>query len=182
MGNLKSKRIQRWGFAGAWAGLIYATLYIARPICDFLQKYPWFSMAINASIVFSVVLIMAVIFRANPHYKASAYFLFLLVFAGYGWGMVWLRLPAERLHLIEYGVLAFLIYRALILDLKKPWAYGGAFILTSLIGWGDEGIQYLLPNRYYEFRDVCLNSASAALGLFFTFADSQRKKTGPGSS
>ena len=35
--------------------------------------------------------------------------------------------------------------------------------LTALAGWGDEGIQAVLPNRYYELRDVGLNVAAGVL-------------------
>jgi hypothetical protein len=37
-------------------------------------------------------------------------------------------------------------------------------VLTATAGWLDEGIQYLLPNRWYDLADVALNAASGALG------------------
>lgn len=89
--------------------------------------------------------------------------------------MITLSIPEERLHFIEYGVLAYLLHRALLMDWGRAPAYGWALVLATLIGAGDEGIQYLLPNRYFQFSDICLNSASAALGLILVFAGRQGK-------
>lgn len=79
-----------------------------------------------------------------------------------------LELPAERIHLLEYGVLGYLIYKALENDLKKRDIY----LLTPFVVFGisifDEGIQYLLPNRVGDFKDVFLNWFSGILGLIIT--------------
>lgn len=73
--------------------------------------------------------------------------------------------PAERFHLIEYGLLAYLTFRALRFDFPRTMAYGLAFLLTSAFGILDEGIQYLLPNRVCEFRDMMTNVIASGLGL-----------------
>ena len=176
MSDIGPKRIYRWMLAGIWTGLIYSTLYIVRPVCEFLKRYTWFSFSVNAGIV-ALIIFLAVVFVKKKYIcKPSTYFLLFLVVAGYFWGMTLLSIPEERLHFIEYGVLSFLIYRALVLDFKNGQAYVAAFVITSFIGLGDEGIQYLLPNRYYQFKDVCLNSASAALGLALIYVMCRDKK------
>jgi len=38
-------------------------------------------------------------------------------------------------------------------------------VLTVAAGWFDEGIQYLLPERYYDLRDVAFNAAAGALAV-----------------
>jgi VanZ family protein len=117
-----------------------------------------------------LIIILAVVAVKKKYIcTLSTGLLLLLVMSVYVFGMVSLSIPEERLHLLEYGFLGFLVHRALILDTGKRQAYLAAFIITSLIGWGDEGIQYILPNRYYQFKDVSLNSASAALGLAMTY-------------
>jgi len=163
--------------AGIWTGLIYSTLYIMRPVCEFFKQYTWFSFSVNAGIAFSVIFIVLVFVRKKHIRKTPTYLLLFLVMIGYFFGMTLLSIPEERLHFIEYGVLAFLIYRALILDFKNGRSYFAAFVITSFIGLGDEGIQYLLPNRYYQFKDVCLNSASAVLGLALVYVIYRDQKT-----
>ena len=73
----------------------------------------------------------------------------------------------ERFHLVEYGALTWLYYRA--------WHERGD--LTSLVfpalaaftvGIGDEGLQWLVPARVGELHDVLLNAVSIACGLIFS--------------
>jgi len=73
--------------------------------------------------------------------------------------------PAERLHLVEYGLLAYLLYRALRLDLSSRRAYLLGFAIAAGFGFLDEVIQYILPNRVFETRDVMTNVLAAGLGL-----------------
>ena len=169
MSDIESKRVGRWMLAVAWTGLIYSTLYIVRPICEFLKQYAGFSFFVNAGIIFFGISTVLVFVKTKRVCRRATYALLLLVMAVYSLGMAWLSIPEERLHFVEYGILVFLVYRALILDLKGWPVYLLAFLTTSLIGLGDEGIQYLLPNRHYQFKDVCLNSVSAALGLAFVY-------------
>jgi VanZ like family len=73
----------------------------------------------------------------------------------------------ERFHLVEYGTLTWLYYRV--------WHAHGD--LTSLVfpvlaafmvGIFDEGLQWLVPARVGELRDVLLNGVSIACGLVFS--------------
>ncbi len=73
--------------------------------------------------------------------------------------------PAERTHLFEYGLLAILIGEAL--HERREGRGGlaapvGAVVLATLVGWGDEAIQSLLPGRVYDLRDVGINAIAAA--------------------
>ena len=73
----------------------------------------------------------------------------------------------ERFHLVEYGALTWLYYRA--------WQERGD--ITSLVfpvlaafavGIVDEGLQWLVPARVGELHDVVLNSVSISCGLIFS--------------
>jgi hypothetical protein len=75
------------------------------------------------------------------------------------------KFPAERLHLIEYGLLAYLLYKALRLDFPSGKAYIFGFLIASGFGLLDELIQHILPNRVYETRDAMTNMLAAGLGL-----------------
>ena len=75
-----------------------------------------------------------------------------------------LKIPAERIHFIEYGLLGIFVIR--------PYATGTwkfllpAFLLVCLIGAGDELIQWFLPNRVGEWKDVGLNVIGGFFGLW----------------
>ena len=169
MNDQKTQRFYRWSLAGGWVVLIYSTLYIVRPICEFLKQAASFSLLVKGGVGLLLVGLMAVLFKRIGAFRVSSCFLLAVALGLYVLAISLLPTPEESLHLVEYGILSFFVYWAFILDFKNWQAYLGAFVLTSLLGWGDEGIQYLLPNRYYQTKDVLLNSVSAALGLFLVF-------------
>lgn len=76
---------------------------------------------------------------------------------------------AERTHLFEYGLVAVLVHRALVerrlggRGVKAPAAC--AMAATALLGWIDEGIQALIPNRVYDFRDVWMNALAGVMAI-----------------
>ena len=75
------------------------------------------------------------------------------------------RFSAERLHLAEYGILSYLSYAAFKVDFPEGKAYALGFITASGFGLFDEIIQFILPNRVFEIRDVLTNIIAAGLGL-----------------
>ncbi len=160
-----NKRTSHWALVIIWTGLIYSTLYIVRPICEFLKQYTPFDAIIWGLFVLTLIGIIYFVFFHVRRMKPLSYLLFFGTLACYAAALFWLKIPEERIHLIQYGILVCLLVRALRLDFPPSAAYAGAFVLTSLLGLGDEGIQHILPNRYFQWKDVILNSVSAALGL-----------------
>jgi hypothetical protein len=69
--------------------------------------------------------------------------------------------PIGRVHLPEYGLLAVLAARALGGTLAA--ALGGG-ILAAGVGFLDELAQLVTPGRVFDWWDVALNAAAAALG------------------
>jgi hypothetical protein len=125
----------------------------------------------NAGMATLLIVASVLILKKSKTRSEKVDYRYLIVsLIGYLIGVIYLKLPEERIHFVEYGILAFFLFRALRIDLPLVPSFVWAFVIASLIGWGDEGIQYLLPNRYYDNRDVLLNSISALLGLFFTAA------------
>lgn len=70
----------------------------------------------------------------------------------------------ERFHILEYGLLAGLFYWAL-----RPGAGRLALLMAllaaAIFGVLDEAVQWLVPTRVGEMRDVLLNWSAAAIGL-----------------
>lgn len=100
--------------------------------------------------------------------KLLFYFWLVLFFIIYFLLMEKLELPAERIHLLEYGLLGYFTYRALENDLTKKSIYLWAPFLVLCVSILDEGIQYLLPNRVGDLKDTFLNEVSGILGLMIT--------------
>jgi len=168
---MASDRLRRklWIHVFLWVGLIYSTLYIVRPLTSFLSKHTPFT---SLTTLFIVVLFLLVLFWMLKHLKHKDSLTYLLLaFAAliYAYTVMIIKYPAEKIHLVQYGFLAFLIYRACLIDFSIVAVYAISFFLTSAFGWLDEIIQYYLPNRYYHINDVALNSFSGGMGLFLVF-------------
>ncbi len=75
--------------------------------------------------------------------------------------------PEEAVHLLEYGLLAFLIFRALSFKIHDWTVYITSAFLVFIIGTADEFIQWLTPSRYWSYKDVGINTLA---GAFFMLA------------
>ena len=75
----------------------------------------------------------------------------------------------ERTHLFEYGIVAVLIYQALSERAgngrRVPAPALLALVATVALGWVDEGLQALIPNRVYDNFDVVRNTVAALIGI-----------------
>jgi len=86
--------------------------------------------------------------------------------------------PAETLHLLEYGGLSYFTLRA-----AKPKQSVGqqtlpaastyrlyllCFLFVLLVGSVDEAIQFILPNRIFQAKDILLNGLCGVIGLATT--------------
>ncbi len=70
-------------------------------------------------------------------------------------------------HIVEFAVLAALLYRLLASypGLSGRYVLGGAFALTVLYGLTDELHQYFVPGRNISGVDLGLDTLGALLGL-----------------
>lgn len=74
--------------------------------------------------------------------------------------------PVERLHLVEYGLLTWVAYRAWESS-ARSWLWNATIAMTfsAFVGALDEFVQAYTPGRFGEFRDVWINWMSSGLGL-----------------
>ncbi len=74
----------------------------------------------------------------------------------------------ERMHLVLYGLLALLLYRALLRRGRSAVAAAfAAAVLASLVGVADEFVQWLVWLRVGDFHDCLLNASAAGCGAIF---------------
>jgi len=158
-----SRRERRlWLSAAVLIVIIDSTLYLARGIAEYLRDRNLLRLT-----VFTLVglggLAVAIWARgqdAGPRGWA------VLALGGVAFGVAMSRVsPVEvKFHFVEYGLLGALFYAALA-ERGVRWPALCAVLLTGLAGWLDEGIQYLLPNRWYDLQDVAINAVAGALAI-----------------
>ena len=166
--RIGTQRSKRWGIVLIYTLFIYSTLSVMPKVWSVLYAYTGgtINYAGNITVMgFGGFLIGRMAFRARG--RGVSPYLYLAVL-GAIYGFLLLRLdtsPAERLHLAEYGLLGCFVFSALRLDVRDNTLYGWSLLITAVLGSVDEGIQFMLPNRVFEFKDVGLNVLSGALGL-----------------
>ncbi|MEE2752823.1 MAG: VanZ family protein, partial [Candidatus Latescibacterota bacterium] len=155
-----------WGIVAIYTGLIYVTLSIAPELWGNLFRLT--HGRINYIVpVIAVGFSLWVMFRiASLKLGIVAVICTVVIAAVYVSLMTWLsQSPAERFHLAEYGLLSLLTYRASRLDLDHAKAVVFGLLVASVLGTGDEMIQWTLPTRVFEWKDVWLNVFSSCLGM-----------------
>lgn len=91
---------------------------------------------------------------------------------------------AEKIHIVEYGLLALLFYRA-----SKAWGDLSLLLIpllgVAMAGILDESVQWAVETRTGDVRDVFLNAYAGLFGLVFSLAldppPSLRWSLGPAS-
>ncbi len=162
----REKWLWIWILAVVFA--IYSTLGLAGTLAESLRNRG----LLDAFFVFSALLVLVIILiqglRPQPHGIGVVVVLSIAV----AYFMVFVRMGIpieERTHLIEYGVVAVLVHEAL----KERASQGRhvpvsalvALVVTILLGWLDEGIQAILPNRVYDIRDVGFNALAGLMAI-----------------
>ena len=102
--------------------------------------------------------------------------IFFILFAT-GLSLSWqLKIVAERIHVLEYGLLGYLASR----DLLKRSISIKPILLVILVVASfallDEGFQHILPNRFWDLRDIVFNLCGGILGTSLFLIINKEKK------
>ncbi|MBT3336881.1 MAG: VanZ family protein [Anaerolineae bacterium] len=166
---ITSKRERNlWLWALALTAAIYVTLGLAGKLAQFLRD----RNMLDSIYVFGFFLAVIAIIGSGLKLRLKQREIWVALGVVAVYGMVSVRLflsPEERTHLFEYGIVATLVHQALLERLRNgrriPSPALLAIAITALIGWFDEGIQFLLPNRIYDIRDVGFNALAGLMAV-----------------
>ena len=76
-----------------------------------------------------------------------------------------IKIPVEKIHLLEYAILGWFAARDLIKANKKAKAAFLACAIGIAVGILDELFQAVLPYRVFELRDIVFNGLGTAWGV-----------------
>ena len=162
----RERRLWLWALIVVVA--IYSTLGLAGRLAEVLGEHP----SLPAVFFFLMLLTVAAIVGSGLKRRPGRRDVWIALGVTAVYGMMVLRMgvsPAERTHLMEYSVVAVLIYQALRERSENgrrvPVPAVVALGATVLVGWIDEGIQAVLPNRVYDNFDVFSNFVAAVIGI-----------------
>ena len=171
----RSDRERRlWGLTAVLLAAIYASLPFVRTVSDALRDRGQLATTILLILGGCALLVVLAVIRRRPGWRQLSVLVAMgLVYAAF---LPRLEQPEERMHLLEYGLVGALSFAAL----SERYRAGGnvgssrrarvkagvlAILFTGCMGWIDEGIQYLLPRRFYDLRDVFFNFLAGALAV-----------------
>lgn len=139
-----------------------------RPFLNFMKAHlgSRFDLLTDTGLIAIMVGLALMLIKSRISWKQ--YILAFIIFCIYGYYLKVLKIPEERIHLLEYGLLSFLVFRVYTSDWSSMFRYWQTFLTVSFIGTLDEIIQYLIPNRVGDVRDIGLNILSGLLGLALT--------------
>ncbi len=142
--------------------------YLPAVIIAFQRTYPTifapFFIAIFAIIV---TLVLGYVVLLRRCWRVSVLLWMAVIVAA---GMVmssFLGEPAEKIHLLEYGLLGILVHCRLAPPASKSvsMAVVASLAITGAVGCLDELYQWYVPNRYFGWQDVAANVLGGALGV-----------------
>jgi len=159
-------------FPWLWVVLCTLAIFLVVPLARAIQKFvsarwgrPFFGYAVLVITAASFCAIVYVLVFRLKIRSPSNYLWLSAVAALYVYFTLKLwRAPEEAVHFLEYGLLGFFLFRALSLSIRDKGIYLTALLIGSLIGIFDEILQWMMPGRYWDFRDAGLNAL--ATGLF----------------
>ncbi|MBZ0114428.1 MAG: VanZ family protein [Thermoanaerobaculia bacterium] len=157
-----------WWLATAYVLGIYSGAYFLQFVLNALRDRGGLGSTLALSFAATGGLALWWIRRQRP--RRAEWLLLLLAAVVYGGIARQFDVIQERIHLLQYGLLAgilLLAFEARRRRTGRGWPMAAAALWTAAIGWGDEGVQAILPNRIYDLRDVALNALSGALLLTF---------------
>lgn len=166
----REKRLWLWALIVLMA--IYSSLAFAGALVDQLTSLNMLAPAFFTGFIIVLLTIIIIALFEGAAWTSIVYYQALLAVVL----IVVVRMgipPVERTHLFEYGLLAFLLYKAFA---ERYAGYAPlraaiiAVLITSALGTLDELIQYLLPNRIFDLRDIGFNILAATMSTLFVLA------------
>jgi hypothetical protein len=144
---------------------VYGTLAVARTITNALRDANLLRVSVVVCFVLVSTAVLVVVLRSPVLRRPRTLLALSAVAAVYGL-VIWpMESPEEKLHFLEYGVVALLASAGSPVAWSRSRRFIGAALFTLAAGWLDEGIQALLPTRYYDLRDVGFNALAGVMAL-----------------
>ncbi len=137
-----------------------------RQVMDFIKAAVGeggFILLIGAAGTVFLISFLILTIRKRPGFLKFSISIAVLII---GIWLTWqLKIPEEKIHLLEFAVLGWLAGRDSIKADKKAKGIAFALAFTLMVGILDEVFQGILPYRYFQWSDIAFNSAGGLWGI-----------------
>lgn len=156
-----------WSWAGLWLLSIYATIPLARGVQEAIRAqagklvFLWITLL---AVILATGWVVRAIRRRELALSPRRAAILCAILAWYAWLLWTMRGNAEEtFHFVQYGLLSILLFRALSHRVADLSIYFAVTAIGTVCGIVDELIQWLVPLRYFELRDIVINLLAVAL-------------------
>lgn len=155
-----------WTYVAIGVLIIFCTIPVARAARELVAEH----LGINTFLYISVTIAVLLGLWGYSNLKkrrlpVSARLCLVIIVASMLAYMYHLRdIPEEAIHVAEYGAIGILIFRALSHRVRDYSIYLLATLMVGIIGIVDEYIQWVVPSRYFDFRDIRTNFLAGGMG------------------
>ena len=161
----QTKKIRDWGIALSYVLFIYISLPAMPGLWGEFVKYAGNFADHFAAVTLGLIGLFIIFYLISKRKNVRNFIWLAILASAYAWALSSLEISVERVHFVEYGLLTLFVFRALNHNIRDKSLYLWSGIAVFCLGFLDEGIQYLLPNRVYNTRDVVVNGIAGILGL-----------------
>ena len=156
-----------WMHVTLWTLFIYLTIPLARSVQGWVYQNlgrSTFLYVVFAALLAAVVFAVRQLRRQTVAIQPSSWWWLAGVTCALAGGTWHLRAnPEEAMHFIQYGVLSFLLYRAFRTRFDDCGLFLAAGLAGAFLGVLDECIQWIVPRRFFDFRDMVINVSGVVL-------------------
>ncbi len=165
-----SPTLRRWIPVTLWVTVIYTTIGFVRVLREwFVERWDpvliaWSVAGILIVAAGTTVIVLrrrALVIRPGAMLWLAGVTLVLVL-----WTFSLRRSPEEAVHFLEYGLLAILLHRALRPTMPDAFVFIAGALAGAFIGTMDEVIQWFSPSRFWDWRDIVLNTGAGAFIQF----------------
>lgn len=154
-----------WLYVTLWSLVIFSTIPFARALTNALAERIGLEVFVYVTVFLALVGAAAALANLRKRrLPRSAYLWLFAVSAAFIAYAYYLRdIPEEAIHVAEYAFLGFLVYRALLHRIDDYSIYLVATVVVGLIGTIEEYVQWVVPSRVFDLRDIRTNFVAGAL-------------------
>lgn len=159
---------QRWAVFGLYVGIVLCTVPFTRRITLALRNTDLLGATVTGLYALAVA---GVVYYVLFNRRVADWVAFMVVAAllcVVTVLLLGLAIPEERVHFLQYGLMALLARHAYAGGNERPRIRVSmvvACLLTSGLGLLDECLQGLVPSRIFDWRDVGMNAGAAVTAL-----------------
>jgi len=171
--QVRSESRGAWFLVASCCLAILFTIPLARMIQRALDGILGSQAYFVATIVIGSFFMLLILFYLRQRIKSNigarlAWMVFL------GGVSVWiiryqLQSPAEAVHFVEYSLLGFLLFRAWSHHVHDSLVYVVSALCVAIMALVDEFIQWMVPGRFWDYRDIRLNLAAGLVMQLFIY-------------